>query len=236
MSHLFPLMPFDAEIVQALNVWVGASLRFDRTLHFLNGSPLIKGVPFVAAIWWLACREQKVAARPPAFLLRAILGLLCALAVARLLQDHGPIHVRPISDPSLGLNAFLDADPNYFKKMNSFPSDHAVIFFALSLAIWSRQTRLGVFAFLWSLLMICLPRIYFGYHYPSDILAGAAVGVLIMAVFLWTPSPTFVRVGVERIGARWPGAQEGLLFGLATEAAVIFEHLRDALTAFGVAG
>ena len=34
-------------------------------------------------------------------------------------------------------------------------------------------------ALVFALLMVCLPRIYSGLHYPSDILVGAMVGALV---------------------------------------------------------
>ena len=41
--------------------------------------------------------------------------------------------------------------------------------------IWGRW---GGLAILYSLLVICVPRIYLGYHYPSDVAAGALIGCL----------------------------------------------------------
>jgi undecaprenyl-diphosphatase len=66
----------------------------------------------------------------------------------------------------------------------SFPSGHAAFFFALAMAVTlfnkkvhlERSRRAGIWLFVGAFL-ISLARIYAGVHYPSDILAGAAVGV-----------------------------------------------------------
>jgi undecaprenyl-diphosphatase len=128
-------MPFDAEIVRWLNSTVGANPRFDNLLHLLNGSALLKGAPFMIVIWWLGSGGGGERDERGSFLTRTIVGLLVALLVARVLQDIGPHHLRPVSDSTLNLKSFMENDPNFFRKLNSFPSDHVVEFFAMSLAI-----------------------------------------------------------------------------------------------------
>jgi undecaprenyl-diphosphatase len=34
----------------------------------------------------------------------------------------------------------------------------------------------------WTVLIICVPRVYLGYHFPSDFVAGAILGVVLMIV------------------------------------------------------
>ena len=59
----------------------------------------------------------------------------------------------------------------------SFPSGHAIFFFALATAIYFNNKKLG-----WSLIIISvvigITRVFVGVHYPSDIIAGASLGVL----------------------------------------------------------
>ena len=228
-------MPFDAEIVSWLNSFLGASPRFDNLLHFLNGSPLLKGAPFMILIWWLGSGGGGERDEQGGFLTRTIIGLLVALLVARVLQDIGPHHLRPVSDPTLNLKSFMESDPNFFRKLNSFPSDHAVEFFAMSLAIATRRFWLGMAAFAWSLAFICLPRIYFGYHYPSDILAGAVVGMSIMAIALTLPIPRRIHDGFKRLQIEMPGVLQAAQFGIALEMANNFDDIRGVLSAMNLA-
>jgi undecaprenyl-diphosphatase len=64
----------------------------------------------------------------------------------------------------------------------SFPSGHATFFFALAMAIYLYSRRWGIL-FLICAVFISLGRIAAGIHYPSDILGGILLGI-IMADFV----------------------------------------------------
>lgn len=59
----------------------------------------------------------------------------------------------------------------------SFPSGHATFFFALSTVVYLYNRRWGMASFAASAL-ITVSRVIAGVHYPSDIVAGAIIGVL----------------------------------------------------------
>jgi undecaprenyl-diphosphatase len=233
------LLPFDATIVQAVNGELGVVHRFDEALYVLNGNPLAKGIPFMGAIWWLDARERRASggssSNTISFLARALAGLLVALILARWLQNHGPFHARPLSDQALGLKRFIADDYNYFRKWNSFPSDHAVQFFAMSYAIATRKVWAGLCAFAWTLLIILLPRLYFGYHYPSDIITGAVLVVAVMAIALQVPAPAFLLKFTRWIDERFYGFRQAALFVVSAEVAMNFENIRDILHALKLA-
>ena len=58
----------------------------------------------------------------------------------------------------------------------SFPSDHAAAAFAIAFAVLAFSGRAGAL-FLSAATLIALSRIALGMHYPSDVLAGLAVGL-----------------------------------------------------------
>lgn len=58
----------------------------------------------------------------------------------------------------------------------SFPSGHATFFFALAMVVFLYNKKIGGW-FLAMALLISLARVYVGVHYPSDILAGALIGI-----------------------------------------------------------
>lgn len=58
----------------------------------------------------------------------------------------------------------------------SFPSGHAAFFLALSTAVYFYNKKAGIGFFIASFL-ISLSRVFVGVHWPSDILAGALVGI-----------------------------------------------------------
>ena len=64
---------------------------------------------------------------------------------------------------------------------SSFPSNSVAVAFAVAFAIFLANRKAGSFL----LILACLhafSRVYVGIHYPSDVLAGAAMGVLIAFV------------------------------------------------------
>lgn len=82
----------------------------------------------------------------------------------------------------------------------SFPSDHAVGAFVIASAVWLFRKRDGK---LWLLLAtgIAFSRIWTGVHYPSDVIAGALIGIATAA-------------GVHRLFAHWLPARKGLQVGI----------------------
>ena len=64
----------------------------------------------------------------------------------------------------------------------SFPSSHAVNNFAVATFFYKLYPKLKWFLFITASL-VALSRPYIGVHYPSDILAGAIIGVIIGLIF-----------------------------------------------------
>lgn len=63
----------------------------------------------------------------------------------------------------------------------SFPSGHSAFFFAMATAIYFYNKKLGIGFFIAAILMN-ISRIVAGAHYPSDILGGMIVGVIVAYV------------------------------------------------------
>ncbi len=66
---------------------------------------------------------------------------------------------------------------NYNPLESSFPSGHAAFYFAISTVVYSWNKKAGILFYIASF-FIAIARVFSGIHWPSDILAGAAVGIL----------------------------------------------------------
>lgn len=80
---------------------------------------------------------------------------------------------RPFAD-GLGITPLISvSDP-----MGSFPSAHAAFFGALGMAIFFEHPRMGS-GFILAAVLIGISRVGVGVHFPIDIIAGIALGVLV---------------------------------------------------------
>lgn len=83
----------------------------------------------------------------------------------------------------------LIANPKDF----SFPSGHSMSSFAAATAVLMWNRRAGIAALAGAVIMACT-RLYFYVHYPTDIVAGLLIGVVLGILAYWI---------VKRVGRRW---------------------------------
>ena len=70
--------------------------------------------------------------------------------------------------------------------MNSFPSGHTCAAFAFAAAVCSTLPwRWGKAAAIAAAVLMGFSRLYVGVHFPSDVLAGALIGILCGALASW---------------------------------------------------
>ncbi len=91
----------------------------------------------------------------------------------------------------------------------SFPSDHAVAAAAIAGVLFLFHRRLGAVA-LGLMALVCVARVYVGAHYPLDVVAGAAIGVVAAVVLAGPMAPVGRRLvgvidrAVALVGVRPP--------------------------------
>lgn len=168
---------FDLSISSLINGFAHRSLRFDELVVFVSANRLLKGGVVVAIMWWIWFEKEETRRKREA-LLATIVASFPALAVSRILSWLF-FRPRPLNDAHLLFRIPYGVEAAEWEGLSSFPSDHAVLFFALASGIFLASRRAGWFTFVYVTLIICLPRIFIGEHYATDILAGAAIGVSI---------------------------------------------------------
>jgi undecaprenyl-diphosphatase len=182
---------FDVEILNFLAAPYGRYPAFDMGVGFLAASQLAKGIPFMMLFWWLwFARPQSV--RAHAILLSLIAVSLLAVALGRGLQNFLPNRPRPVQDLLLYASSSL---PDGIQDWSSMPSDHAVLFFSLATGFLIVHRAAGSIALLYAGFVVCLPRLYLGLHYPSDIFVGAVIGVVLIYIFVPPISRFLLRCG-----------------------------------------
>ena len=154
------------------------------TLMKLAASDLIYlVVPLAFALWFLPGVSAERALRQRVWLAvmtSAIAGLLLAALVTHLYSDTRPFVSR--SETRLLVSHAAD---------NGFPSEHATVSFAVAgTLIWWRRWIGLIVIFVASL--IAFARVFVGVHWPSDVAAGAAIGLATGALSAkieswWTP-------------------------------------------------
>lgn len=126
-----------------------------------------------------------------------------ALLVGQLLS-HAVDRSRPfVSDPgSVHLFSPHVADPG-------FPSDHATAAFAIGTALFLRDRRIGT-PVLIAATLLALGRVASGVHYPTDVLAGAALGAAVAMLVHTGPVRRRLDALVDRVAdlvpVRWDRA------------------------------
>lgn len=168
-------MSINETILRLLNGLVGRSTFSDQLIVFTAdylGWVLLVGLVmyFALAPRPLVWRERS--AKLEEFLL-VIASLVFAWVLAQLLKLVF-IVPRPFSvltDIHVLLGNFSDS---------AFPSGHASAFFALGLALWFTNRRLGTI-YVWLAVLIGLARVTAGAHWPSDVFFGFVLGGLVAA-------------------------------------------------------
>ena len=179
----------DAAIVRWLNNGVGALPWMDDAIKVVVSdyfapvalSLLLLGVWFGAKTAVSRELHQRAA-------LTAMLGVAFGNLAVQIIGAF-TFRARPYLNDPLELLFYQPTD-------SSFPANPAVVGAAIAAGLWGADRRLGSIAFgvaaLWG-----LSRVYAGVSYPTDVLAGAAIGVGVVMAVTWVlrriePLPTMV--------------------------------------------
>jgi undecaprenyl-diphosphatase len=217
---------FDSSIIMFLNSFARHSWGFDSFVFMISGNDLLKGGVIVALIWWAWFRPGADKTDTRQQLICAIFGCLVAVLIARGLAALLPFRERPLAVAALHFQRPYGAGDGGLIDWSSFPSDHATVFFALAMSIFFVWRTAGILALSYVFLFISMPRIYLGFHYPTDILGGAFLGISLA----WIAHAKLFRNWANRFAMPWlersPGSFYACLFILTYQIATLFQSLR----------
>ena len=113
--------------------------------------------------------------------LAGTLVLAVSVAVAAFAADSAAFGVKDLFQRARPFEAHPQIHPLYVVHSSSFPAGHAATAFAGAMVLAYAVRRLAVPLFVIAA-VIGFSRVYVGVHYPTDVLGGAAIGVVVGAV------------------------------------------------------
>jgi membrane-associated phospholipid phosphatase len=171
---------FDLQAAAALAKFLGRHPLFDYSIQSAIHHHVLGGIPFAGTIfyfWVRAEREHRQGdlRRLITILLGSLVTIALALCAAKMLSWPPPRNL-----PGLAhlYPTYLFPDVN----TNSFPSDSTALFTSIAIGILSLNRIAGGLLLAAVPLLISLPRMYVGGHYPTDVLAGFLIGLVGYAI------------------------------------------------------
>jgi undecaprenyl-diphosphatase len=127
-------------------------------------------------------------------------GLMVLTGVTTLAADSLSFAVKDLTHRTRPFEAHPQIHPLYVVHSSSFPAGHAATAFAGAVLLSVVAPRLAPL-FLGLAVLIGFSRVYVGVHYPTDVLAGAALGAVVgvAAALAYRASGAWLSA----LGGRW---------------------------------
>ena len=167
-------MTFDIQLFYLLNNLAGQSLFLDNVIVFLASYLAYMLVTvFLILIFFSHYQKRE---KWEIFLVTVISSIVARFGITELIRFfyHRP---RPFS--------MLEAHQLLSNGEWSFPSGHAAFFFAMATAVYLYNKKWGIGFFIAATLM-AVSRVVAGIHYPSDIVGGALIGILVAYITFYS--------------------------------------------------
>ena len=218
----------DVSVYEFLSRFAGHWM-LDRLVAQEEANSLLKGALFFAIYWYVWFSPAVDQPRRRRAVIAVLTASILAIVVARSIAFMVPFRLRPIYDPVVTHPHYSIPVTVNIENWSAFPSDTASFFFALAVGVAYFLRRLTIPIILFALGWICLPRLYLGLHYASDVIVGIAIGATMVWISL---KSTLIQsmiasrlLAVMEAKPHWfyPGA-----FLVSFEMATFFEESRRA--------
>jgi undecaprenyl-diphosphatase len=218
---------FDSHIILFLNGFAQHSWLLDRSMNFIAGNNIFKGGVLMALFWWawFTKNQEEDQSKKKETILLVLAGVFIAMFLTKFLALTLPFRSEPLCSTALNFKTPIDSKclPSTW---SSFPSDHATLFFGLTTGLWFISRRLGLFASVYTTLVIILPRLYLGLHYPTDILAGGLLGFSCVFIMMKLKFSQPLAHRILNWSETYPNSFYAFFFLLTFEVATLFISLR----------
>ena len=190
---------------------------------------LFKGEIFLSLCWYLWFRNLPDKGQCRLAIMAIMIGAVLSIIVTRIIAFIAQFRVRPVYDATLAHASYSIPVTADIVNWSSFPSDTAAYFFALAFGLAYLSRRLAIPIILYTAAWVCLPRMYLGLHYASDIVVGAAIGITTVWVSL--RSELLQAMVARRLLSAMETTPEwfyAIAFLVSIEMATVFEGFRHA--------
>ena len=176
-------MMLDVRFLHFFNWLVGTSQVFDVLIVFF--SSYVQYVLVAVFLLLVYFSEYSRKQKRSILLVTMISSLIARFGITEIIRFF---YHRPRPFLALPVNKLLSNGWFYSDNAGSFPSGHSAFFFAMATAIYLYNKKWGIGFFLAAILMN-IGRIVAGVHYPSDILGGMMIGIVVGYVVFRATEP-----------------------------------------------
>ncbi|MDR0271480.1 undecaprenyl-diphosphatase [Paenibacillus sp.] len=154
----------DYQLFNAINQWGESASFLNPVMRFFAKDAFYLFFVGLLVYWFI--RNEKNRKMVAETFISACVGLTVSWVIGHLFYRDRPFAAHTV-------NQLIDHAVNA-----SFPSDHALGAFAIATAFVMYRKKDGI---LWYILaaLIAFSRVWTGVHYPTDILGGAIIGILV---------------------------------------------------------
>ena len=221
----------DMSVINFIHNHLHKNYTIDEILKFFTNSIFFQGGFLIMVFYWLwFLPEEKGKKDRRIIIMIALFSSFVAIFFGRVIVNLLPFRIRPLRDPSLALDFALDSQSNYVDNLSSFPSDHAVLFFSMAAGLYFVSKKAGILAFIYSTLITNLTRVYFYYHYLTDVIAGAIIGISITYLLCHSSWMKKMAEKVYPYCEQKPQYFYPVFFLITYQLASLFGDIRETLT------